>query len=198
VNRLREYSSGDQRNLGRSLEDHVRIPLRQLLACLVLVSSAHAQERVDLVRERALSDRPALLIVGTAHFANPGRDIVNHQVEDVLSAKRQTEMEAVVEQLAAFKPTHVAVEWPADRQDALDARYQAYRDGKYMLSRNEIDQIGLRLAATLKLPHVSAIDWNKESPGDQSAYGSSSARATGKSRCYPPSLTPRESLATCR
>lgn len=149
----------------------MRIPFCRLLASiLVFVGSAQAQQGVELLRERAPVDRPALLVLGVAHFANPGRDVVSQQVDDVLSAKRQAEIEAVVEQLSRFNPTHVAVEWPANRQEALDARYRAYRQGKYTLSRNEVDQIGLRLAARQGLDRVIAADWNGQSPGDQAAY----------------------------
>jgi hypothetical protein len=137
---------------------------------LIAVAAAHPQESVSLIRERAPIDRPALLIVGTGHFANSGRDIKNQQIDDVLAAKRQAEIATLVEQLAAFKPTHIVVEWPADRQAALDARYKAFREGSYTLTRNEIDQVGLRLAAKLKLSRVIAADWNAQSPGDPAAY----------------------------
>ena len=129
---------------------------RLALAALLIASPALAQ--------------PALLVVGSAHFANPGRDAVNIQVEDVLTPRRQHEIMAVVDRLAAFHPTHVAVEWPRDKQAELDKRYRDYRAGKYVLSRSERDQIGLRLAAKLNLPRVDAVDWNGMPPGDFKNY----------------------------
>lgn len=113
---------------------------------------------------------PTLLIVGAPHFDNPGRDIANAQVADVTTPERQREIKAIVERLAAFRPTRVAVEWPADRQDRLDQRYADYRAGRYQLSADEIDQIGLRLAAQLGLERVDAIDWNKTPPGEEADY----------------------------
>jgi len=95
--------------------------------------------------------KPSLLIVGAPHFGNPGRDVVNVRVPDVLSPDRQREIEAVVDQLAAFRPTRVAVEWPAEEQARLDQRYADYRAGRHTLTANERDQIGLRLAARLGL-----------------------------------------------
>jgi hypothetical protein len=53
--------------------------------------------------------KPALVVLGSAHFSNPGRDNVNYQVEDVLSDRRQREIEVVVKELAAFHPTRIAV-----------------------------------------------------------------------------------------
>jgi hypothetical protein len=115
-------------------------------------------------------DKPALLIVGTPHFGNPGRDVVNVRVPDVLSPERQAEIEAVVERLAAFQPTRVAVEWPASEQARLDQRYADYRAGRHTLTANERDQIGLRLAARLNLPRVDAVDWSENAPGPESDY----------------------------
>jgi hypothetical protein len=42
-----------------------------------------------------------------------------------MTRQRQREIEAIVERLAAFRPTHVAVEWAADKQDRLDKCYAA-------------------------------------------------------------------------
>lgn len=116
------------------------------------------------------SDKPAVLIVGTPHFSNPGRDIVNMRVPDVTTPERQREIEAIVEQLATFRPTRIAVEWSADRQDRLDKRYADYRAGLYQLSASESDQIGLRLAARLGLEKVHAVDWLKAPPGVGADY----------------------------
>jgi hypothetical protein len=125
---------------------------------------------VRLLRERAERDRPELLVIGSGHLSNPGRDTVNIQVDDVLAPRRQKDIEAIVARLAAFRPTHIAVEWPSDRQADLDAHYQAFRSGSEGLSRREADQLGLRLAARLNLPQVIAVDWNGSPPGDESNY----------------------------
>jgi hypothetical protein len=131
---------------------------------------ALAQDEVRLLRERAPDQRPTLMVLGTGHLNNPGRDLINTNVDDVLTETRQTQILAVVEQLAAFQPTHIAVEWSADEQSALDARYREYRQGRYTLSRSEVDQIGLRLAAGLRLARVHAVDWSGNSPGERQDY----------------------------
>lgn len=123
-----------------------------------------------LLSQRSPAARPALMVVGVAHFNNPGRDVVNIKVDDVLAPARQKEISAIVAQLARFHPTHVAVEWPATKQDKLDARYAAYRAGTYQLGRDETDQLGLRLAAKLGLPRVDAVDWLDEPPGKDEDY----------------------------
>lgn len=130
-----------------------------------LLGATLAQAEIPVLRDRDPAERPSLLVVGFSHFANPGADRNNVEVDDVLEPKRQREIEAVVDALAAYKPTHVVVEYPAGEQDKLDARYRDYRAGKYTLTRNEVDQIGLRLAAKLDLPRVDAADWNEFPPG---------------------------------
>jgi hypothetical protein len=140
--------------------------------CLIAAVSlaAAAQDDAKLLRERAADQRPTLLVLGTGHFDNPGRDVVNIKIDDVLAQARQAEISKVVEQLAAYRPTHIAVEWPLKDQAALDARYRDYREGRYQLSRAEDEQIGLRLAAKLNLARVYAVDWNEAPPGDDDDY----------------------------
>ncbi len=125
---------------------------------------------VSGVSDAEAQTKPTLLIVGTPHFSNPGRDVINVRVPDVLTPERQREIEAVVNKLAAFRPTKVAVEWGAKNQARLDQRYADYRAGRYSLSPSETDQIALRLAARLNLPRVDAVDWGEKSPGDRSDY----------------------------
>jgi hypothetical protein len=113
---------------------------------------------------------PYLLVIGVPHFANHHRDLINSNVEDVLTPARQREIVRLVGALAATRPNHVAVEWAASRQAELDKRYAAYRAGHYFLTSDEIDQIGLRLAAMLNLPRVDAVNWLEEAPGTDDDY----------------------------
>jgi len=115
-------------------------------------------------------NRPALLVVGSPHFGNPGQDIGNTRVENVLTPDRQREIEAVVDRLARFHPNHVAVEWDTADQAKLDKRYADYRAGRYKLTTDESDQLGLRLAAKLNLPRVDAVDFQGEKPGKDADY----------------------------
>ncbi|WP_339857247.1 DUF5694 domain-containing protein [Pseudohongiella acticola] len=111
-------------------------------------------------------DRPDLLVLGAVHFNNPGRDSINIEVDDMLSAQRQAEIEALVDELAEFEPTHIAVEVLSRNQDDLNERYARYREGDYELGRDESEQVGLRLAAKLGHDQVYAVDWNDNPPGD--------------------------------
>jgi Family of unknown function (DUF5694) len=103
-----------------------------------------------------------ILLVGSNHFGNPGRDVINAEMDDVLGAGRQAEIVDLTGRLAGFAPTVVAVERPADRQREVDADYAAYRAGSQPLGRDEAQQIGFRLAASLGHDRVLAVDWNDD------------------------------------
>lgn len=56
----------------------------------------------------ATAPPPYLLVLGVGHFANHHRDLVNSNVEDVLTPARQREMTQMVAALAATRPNHVS------------------------------------------------------------------------------------------
>ncbi len=113
---------------------------------------------------QAQSDaRPEILILGTYHMANPGHDVYNMQADDVLSAKRQQEMGQLMEVLKRFHPTKIAIEADAGNK-RVEQQYADYVAGKYTLSRNEIDQIGYRLAKELGHRAVYGVDEEGDFP----------------------------------
>lgn len=105
---------------------------------------------------------PQILVLGTYHMANPGRDYANVHADDVLAPRRQAEIREVCKLLAAYAPTRVAVEVAATVQDELDQRYAAYVSGQAELRRNESEQIGFRLAKMLGHERVFAVDYRSE------------------------------------
>jgi len=106
---------------------------------------------------------PEVLILGTYHMANPGRDVHNMEADDVLESARQREIAELLEVLKRFRPTKIAVESAVWSRRIVD-RYESYLAGEYTLSRNEIDQIGLRLARDLGHETVYAVDEDGEFP----------------------------------
>lgn len=118
----------------------------------------------------AAAPPPRLLVLGSPHLANHHRDLINANIEDVLTPARQREIVRLLAALPATRPNHVAVEWRTADQAKLDERYAAYRAGRYTLTADEIDQIGLRLAAALNLPRIDAVDWFEDNPGNDDDY----------------------------
>lgn len=107
--------------------------------------------------------RTQVMLVGTYHFSNPGKDLNNVKAVDVLAAQRQREIGKVVTALARFAPTKVAVEWPAQ---VVQERYPKFRDGQLPESRNEVVQFGFRLARERSLPAVLGLDVEGDFPFD--------------------------------
>jgi len=103
--------------------------------------------------------RARVLLLGTFHFHDPGLDDYVPQFPwDPTTPEHQQEIAEVVERLARFRPTRIALEWPASRQAALDSLYAAYRTGRAELSADERQQLGFRLAHQLGHERVFAVD----------------------------------------
>lgn len=105
--------------------------------------------------------RPQVLILGTYHMGGSS-DYIQTSTDDVLSPRRQREIEALVNALAAFRPTKIMVEAPLAHDSALNARFRRYAAGQDTLRRNEIDQIGFRLAKRSGHSRVYAIDYSQD------------------------------------
>ena len=122
--------------------------------------------------------RGEVLVLGVYHMSNPGHDIFNMQADDVLAPKRQAEIAQVIAALKRFHPTKIAVE--ADVfGDRISRRYADFLAGKYELTRNEIDQLGLRLAKDLGHQTVYAVDADGEFPFQRIV---NYAKASGRSK----------------
>ncbi|HKR33801.1 MAG TPA: DUF5694 domain-containing protein [Steroidobacteraceae bacterium] len=104
-----------------------------------------------------------VMLVGTYHFSNPGRDVNNVKAVDVLAAERQREIARLVASLAKFAPTKVAVEWPAQ---VVQERYPKFLAGQLPESSNEVVQLGFRLARERGLKSVYGLDVDGDFPLD--------------------------------
>ena len=144
----------------------MRAILPLLFALLALPTAGYAQDVIGPVPPVQCGpddERIEVLLLGSYHMANPGADLFNVEADDVLLPKRQQEIEDVVERLAAFRPTRVAIE--AEWGDTTDpALYRAYRSGRHELSRSESQQIGFRLARRMDLPEIDGIDMTGDFP----------------------------------
>ncbi len=130
--------------------------MRTLFALLVVLAlPTHAQAQSEV--------RPEILVLGTYHMANPGRDVHNMHADDVLAPKRQQEIAQLMDVLTRFHPTKIAVEAPVDSKQ-VGQRYADYLAGTYTLSTNEVDQIGFRLAKLLGHRAVYAVDESGDYP----------------------------------
>lgn len=113
--------------------------------------------------ETEAAARPVVqvMVLGTFHMNNPGADLVNMNVDDVLSPARQEEMKELVSRLAAFQPTAIMVESESQRPDFLDERYLTFDPALLETNRNETVQVGYRLAHELGIRRVYGVDTRK-------------------------------------
>jgi len=141
----------------------------------VAATGALAQSQGTSSKEEA--KRAEVLVMGTYHMANPGHDIFNTQADDVLAPRRQQELAELAAVLKKFKPTKIALESDYGT-DARPKQYADYLAGKHELSRNEIEQIGFRLAKELGHKTVYPVDADGDFPWPRLV---NYAKATGHS-----------------
>lgn len=112
-------------------------------------------------------------MLGVYHMANPGHDFFNTQA-DVFSRRSARPRS----RSSPFRPPKIAVEGDVF-SDRIAKRYADYLAGRYELTRDESDQIGLRLAGELGHKTVYAVDVDGEFPFQRIV---DFAKASGRSK----------------
>ena len=152
--------------------------IRSAIACLVAGTAIGAPAPpAEGPSSREDARRAEVLVLGVYHMANPGRDVFNMQADDVLAPKRQQEIAELTAVLKKFQPTKIAVE-AAYGEDVVPKRYADYLAGSRSLSRNEVEQIGFRLAKDLGHSAIYPVDADGDFPFQRVI---NYAKATGQS-----------------
>lgn len=100
-----------------------------------------------------------VMVLGSWHFDNPGRDLHNVQVDPVTTPDKQAQLAAVAQALARFQPTAVAIERVApDQSTFVDQGWTAFTPDALLTNPDERVQIGYRLADLADVSRVYAID----------------------------------------
>jgi hypothetical protein len=153
---------------------------------LVLLFAATITLTIPALAQQASAakSRAEVLVLGTYHMANRGHDIFNMQVDDVLAPKRQAEIAQLIEVLKKFNPTKIAVERDLLSQSNSTTTEQAkqyadYLAGKYELSRDEVEQIGFRLAKELGHKTIYPVNADYDFPYQRLV---NYAKATGRTK----------------
>lgn len=87
-----------------------------------------------------------IILVGTFHL---------EQAADII-ARKEAEINELVEHLSRFKPTKIALEWEAEKDPELN---ELYSECRWNDSMDEIQQIGFRLARQAGHDKVYAVNW---------------------------------------
>jgi hypothetical protein len=134
--------------------------MRALLLFVTAFTSLSLQSAS--AREAAAVSPPVeVMVVGVYHMSNPGHDLHNMKADDVLEPKRQAEVAALTDGLARFKPTKIGVEWPTN---LVTERYPKFLAGALEPSRNEVVQLGFRLAKVAGSEGAYSLDADGDFP----------------------------------
>ncbi len=139
---------------------HAMLARTYLILALSCAAPLAAQQEIPAPRTALGLTAPlaTVMIVGTHHFSNPNQDMVKTDFDDPRSPRRQAEVMDLVRRLAAFKPTRIALEASYGSTEIVE-QYARYVNGQYVLTANEVDQVGFRLAKQLSLSTVYPIDY---------------------------------------
>jgi hypothetical protein len=132
-------------------------PIQTLAAALIAAAIAVPASSQTAQPAPASGAEPTFLILGTIHFEGSASDLMSTSIPDILSEKRQKEMEEVAAALARFRPTKIAVEAPVESTKTPE-RYAAYLRGEAKLTGDEMDQIAFRLAKKLGHSRIYPAD----------------------------------------
>ncbi|NIJ51008.1 DUF5694 domain-containing protein [Dyadobacter arcticus] len=137
----------------------MKIILIQLFAAFALLTNSIAQSNPA---------KTEVLLVGVFHFNNPGLDVAKFKIDDMLSQKRQQEIQEIRNNLVAFKPDAIYTEINLDNTQWLDSTYAAFQKDQSPLKtkKNELYQLSLAVGHQLKLPKIYASDANADFPFD--------------------------------
>lgn len=115
-----------------------------------------------------------IILIGTMHFNNPGKDAARSEEINILNSDRQISLDKITNKIVKKnKPSKVFVEYPAKEQKALDHFYSLYKAGKpyykddtltkswqkRYFEEGEIFQFGFRLAKKANNEKVYAMDF---------------------------------------
>lgn len=127
------------------------------------------------------SEQVQVMLLGTYHMDNPRLDRVNITADDVLTADRQNQLRDLVEHLADWEPDRVVVNRSYNEFNDINNLYTKYKSEKYSYNqeeilepsqrsdgnlrcRNEIIQVGFRLAEFSDLDYIYPIDERPQEP----------------------------------
>lgn len=142
--------------------------LSRLCGGLLLAAAAVVQAQTPAP---APAEKPPakVMLLGLFHFDNPGLDAVKFTPRDVMQPAEQAYLVGLSERLARFAPTRVLLEYPAKSDPFINQRYADYLAGKFELPKNEIYQIGFRVAKLAGHSRVHGFDLHI--PGEVALWG---------------------------
>ena len=173
--------------------------IRSVIGFLCMAAAA-CETMPAAVVSPAVNDAETIqvMVLGSYHMGNPGRDVANVEADSVLTPDRQAELAAVAEALNRFRPTMVAVERTTSAPAYVDEKYASFSEDALATNPNERTQIGYRLAALAGLERVYGIDEQPdEGEPDYFPFGklTEHAEATGQGDDIKAQITRAQDMA---
>lgn len=109
--------------------------------------------------------KPEVMILGVFHFDESGDSYQPAHKPDILSDKKQREIDSLIEKIARFKPTKILFELDRiSRDSVVNDRYHRYLKGEFNIAdkANEIYQVGFKLAKKLSHQRIYCSDASAE------------------------------------
>lgn len=146
-------------------QDHLRLVVALLAASAGCAASSRGPVPVATIAAptgfplTCAANDVQIMLLGTYHFAGSTGDAVKQSLDDPLTPARQSQLNELVERLQHWQPQQIAVEWTSSLTDSTTARYKRYQSTGMTDSRNEVVQVGFRLARRLGHSAVYPIDY---------------------------------------
>jgi hypothetical protein len=128
-----------------------------IILILSIINTLYAQVEINT------NEPTSVAILGTYHMSGKkGGGLFELEVDDVKTQRRQKEIKELVQRLIEYKPTKILIESQYGN-DHYPNRYQKYlmHIDEDSLSRNEIEQVGFRLAVELGHKTIYPFDFKK-------------------------------------
>ena len=125
-----------------------------------LLTAACATEPVQnsTLAEPMPDNSVQVMVVGSYHMAGSNRNVIDIEVESVLTPHKQSELAAVANALAVFEPNVIATEREAEPPEYTDPGYLEFTPETLKTNPNERVQVAYRLANLVNTNRVYAID----------------------------------------
>lgn len=99
-----------------------------------------------------------VMVLGTFHFSH------TPDYYDIMSSGQQKELKKILNSLEDFTPTKIMLEASYTDTAKFDSLYTKYREGEHLLSSNERQQVGFRLADQLNHEKIYVVDYKLSWP----------------------------------
>ena len=124
-------------------------------------NTSNSIETSEIKPEIELTQKPKIAILGTFHF-DASSDYTSTNIDSLFSNKRQTELNNLVDKVKRFKPTKIMVEREPETKKELDIKLDEFLNGDFKLPKNEIYQIGFRLAQKAQIKELYPVDFQMD------------------------------------